>query len=115
MGSLKDWVVQKLIMSWLKGFLEKLPFNGMKTVLGVVVAALGALMRLAGAGHPVFDYAQMALEFLNTLNIPVITDPSILAMITGGVYALWGAAHKLIKRKEAKDSGLPPANTKFSV
>lgn len=114
MGSIRDWVIQKFIMSWLKSFLEKLPFNGMKTVLGVAVAALGVLMHLAGAG-PVYDYAKMALEFLNTMNIPVITDPSIITMITGGVYALWGASHKLIKRKEVRDSGLPDANTDFGV
>lgn len=114
MGSLKNWIVQKLIMSWLKGLLDKLPLDGLKTVLGVILAGIGVVLKFYPAG-PVFEIANYALELMRTMDIAPVTDPATLTIISGSVTAVIGAIHKLLKRKEAKDSGLPPANTDFDV
>lgn len=110
MGGLKDWIVKKLIMGYLKGFLDKLPLNGLKTALGVVVVLVGLALKAYPAG-PVFEIAKMILEVLNTMSVAPVTNPADLTIISGAFWAVVGLIHKLMKRSDS----LPPANTDFGV
>lgn len=111
MGSIKDWIVKKLIMGYLKGLLDKLPLNGLKTVLSVVVVIVGLVLKAYPVG-PVYEIAKLVLEFLNTMDIAPVTNPADLTIISGAFGAVTGLIHKYLKKK---DSGLPPANTDFGV
>lgn len=87
-----NWIINKLLLGYLKGFLDKLPGNGAKTVLGIVILVLGevikALPQYSGVLSPVFD-------FIRQLPADPVTDIGIVTLVTGVV-------HKVLKWAGAK-------------
>ena len=82
-----SWLKERLIFGWVKSLLEKLPFDGWKTVLGALLVALGAMLNLMPEYPP---YIQVAINLLNYVGADSITDMGVVTLITGAV-------HKLIK------------------
>lgn len=81
------WIKQKLVFGWVKSVLDKLPFNGWKTVAGALLIALGAMLHAMPEYTP---YIQVGINLLNYIGADPITDMGVVTLITGLV-------HKLIK------------------
>ena len=96
MNYLKDLIVKKFLLSWLKGKLDSLPFDGWKTVIGIVEVALGVLLVQVPEYHSAI---QFALDILNQLGGNPITDMGVVTLIKGIVTTLIGLVHKLLKKK----------------
>lgn len=82
--------VEKLLLTYFKGLLDKLPGSGYKTILGVILLILSQLIVAAPEYAP---FLQPVLDFLNLLPggyIDVVTDASIVTIVMGLV-------HKLLK------------------
>lgn len=103
MDWLKTWFLKKI----LKGFLDKLPFNYKKTIIGVVILLLGIAMHVCGilypdvcgAGTSVGEILVVVLEWLKTLDAETV-------LAIGGVVAGIGVTHKALKHSpEAKEDG----------
>ena len=82
-----DWLKKKFIFGWVKSLLEKLPFNGWKTIVGILLVVLGELLRSLPEHSP---YIQLAIDLLRYVGSDPITDMGIVTLITG-------VTHKLIK------------------
>lgn len=82
-----DWLKKKFIFGWVKSLLEKLPFDGWKTIVGILLVVLGEIMRSMPQHAP---YVQLVIDLLNHVGSDPVTDIGIVALITGAV-------HKLIK------------------
>ena len=82
-----DWLKKKFIFGWVKSLLEKLPFDGWKTIAGILLIVLGEIMR-SMPQHA--TYVQIVIDLLNYVGSDPVTDIGIVTLITGAV-------HKLIK------------------
>ena len=86
------WIKKILISKYVKGVLDKIPFNNYKTYLGLVILILGAIQSGLGSSHIVSVVIAVILETLNQINgVVPITDAGVVVLITGLV-------HKLIKK-----------------
>jgi len=103
MGALKNWIVKTLLAKWLKGLLDKLPLNGLKTIVGSLMVALGVLLQKFPTG-PVAEGLRYLLDLLQTVGAPPIVDPDVKTMIAGAVLAILGIIHKVLKRLVSSDS-----------
>jgi hypothetical protein len=82
--------VEKLLLTYFKGLLDKMPGSGYKTILGVIVLIVSQLIVAAPEYAP---FLEPVLSFLNLLPggyIDIVTDASIVTIVTGLV-------HKLLK------------------
>lgn len=80
---MKDWFVKKFLIGYLKGFLDKFPLDGLKTVLGILLIVLGELSKfLPEYGGP-FSFL---IEILQQLGGQPITEAGLVALITGLVH-----------------------------
>ena len=88
---MKEWLIKKVLLGWLKKELEKIPGEGIKTLFGVLLLILGVLKEhcllqvslLCSAVDP-------AMDFLIGLNPSTIQDVGIVAIIVG-------LTHKILK------------------
>lgn len=87
MDYIKKLIVEKFLLSWVKGALDKIPGNGYKTLLGVLLLVLGVIIQALPQYAP---FVQPLIDFMNYLPIDPITDMGIVTLITGLV-------HKVLK------------------
>ena len=80
------WLQKILISRWVKGILDKLPGNGFKSAIGILLIVLGAI----GSAKP--EYAGMINWVIDLLKpyASEITDAGIVSVVIGVV-------HKIIK------------------
>lgn len=99
MNWIKEYILQKFLLDFVKSKLDKLPGNGWKTVLGIVELVLGLLLvQLPEFRGPL----QFLIDLLNQLGPDPITDMGIVALVKGIVTTLVGIIHKILKKEEAK-------------
>ena len=88
-------IIQKILFnSFLKKLLDKIPLNGYKTVLGVMLAVAAGVMYVAPAQYQIA--IQVLIEVLNTLG----AQPPVEGTLEAGLVAiLVGTIHKYLKKK----------------
>lgn len=91
---MKKWLMEKLVYGYLKGVLDKLPFNNYKTALCILVYAINVAIPLlpqyAPILQPVADFLQPYSGGIETLSL------------TGTITFL---VHKVIKFFDKKKNG----------
>lgn len=78
------WLQKLLISRFVKGFLDKIPGNGFKTLIGILLIALGAIASLKP------EYAA-PINWLIDLLTPYgsqISDAGVVTLITGLVHKI---------------------------
>lgn len=96
---MKDWIVKTVIVGWLKTWLNKLPLKGMMTVFGVVVVALGEILKLP-LDTSTSAFFTLVVQILQGVGADNITNAGELAVIVGVVrklinfWSLWKAWRK---------------------
>lgn len=80
-----NWIVQTFVAKWLKGLFDKLPGNGWKTVLGLLLLVLAEIGKLSPEYAPVIN---TVINLINSLGPDVITDMGVVALVTGLVHKL---------------------------
>lgn len=77
-----NWLERIIVSKYLKGWLDKLPLNGLKTALGVAIIVLGAVAQLKP------EYAGIINWLIDILKpyAELITDAGIITLITGVVH-----------------------------
>lgn len=84
---LKNWIVEKFLVGYLKSWLDSLPFNGWKSVLGILLVVFGEMLK----AMPQYSGPLSAvIDILRALPSDPVTDMGILALIVGAV-------HKVLK------------------
>lgn len=109
MGALKEFFVKQFLLIYVKGLLDKLPANGSKTVIGLLILVLGAVV---SALPQYAQYVTPVADFLNQLNPNIIKDANVISLVVsavGSVIGLVGIGHKDLKKIDEKINGLPPA------
>jgi hypothetical protein len=93
-----DWLVNKFLLKYVKGILDKIPPNGLKTALGVLLLVLGELAKVYG-GTPYGATILWAINFANSLGG---TPDTVVNIGLGGI--IIGLVHKILKLlKQEKD------------
>lgn len=82
-----DWLKKKFLFGWLKSALDKLPFDGWKTISGVLIICLGVMLKALPQHAP---YIQLVIDLLNYVGADPITDMGVVTLLTG-------ITHKLLK------------------
>lgn len=109
MGKLKEFFVKQFLLIYVKGLLDKIPGNGKKTFIGILILVLGAVI---GALPQYAQYIKPIQDFLNQLDPNLIKDANVISLIVsavGSLISLIGLGHKDLKKMEEKVNGLPPA------
>lgn len=86
-----DWIMQKFLLKYVKGFLDKLPANGVKTALGILLIILNELGKVYG-GTPYGSVILWVVNFINGLG----GSPEAVTTIGLGT-ALVGLVHRALK------------------
>lgn len=104
-----DYIIKKLAESRLKRLLDDLPFDGMKTVIGVLILILSAAAAYYQGTNP--QYAQIiqwVIDLLQNLDPADVGGVSLVVIITGLVHKLLKWIDKLW---QTKNKGEPGAST----
>jgi len=80
---MKDWFVKKILMGYLKGFLDKLPADGLKTILGIILIVASELVKLLPEYSGPLSFV---LDLLKQLGAAPIQDAGIVALLVGLVH-----------------------------
>lgn len=75
-------LIEKVLLTYLKGILDKLPGGGFKTIFGLVILVLGVAIQLAPEYAPIL---QPVIDFLAPY-ARLITDAGIVTAATGLVH-----------------------------
>lgn len=98
-----NWLKKLLLSKYIKGVLDKLPLNGKKTYLGLVLLIVGIVIEAIGKGTPTGQILLVVYDVLRNIEgINIITDPAVIAIISGTVSTVLGLFHKLLKKVDAK-------------
>lgn len=92
---MKDWILKTFLMSWLKGKLDKLPLNGLKMALGVVLLLLAELLKSLDPSQASYSIVKLLIEVVSYLGPDNITDAGLVAIVVG-------ALHKILKYFDGK-------------
>lgn len=95
--SIKDAIVKKFALGWLKGKLDALPLDGFKTALGILLLILSELSKQVDPSEASYAVIKLILEGLAYLGAENISDAGLVALIVGTIHK----ALKLIERKAA--------------
>ena len=88
---MNNWIIQKFLLGWLKEQLGKIPGDGIKTVLGLLLIVLGVLAKACLVAPAMWCAVVPTLtDLLGGLDPAHITDAGIVALVVGVV-------HKLLK------------------
>lgn len=105
MNFITNIIVRKILLGALKGLLDKLPLDGRKTIVAVVVLILGEVMAYFGPRIP-FDLGYF---------LDIIKQTGEYAIDAGIAGTIVGVTHKLLKwiderinGKKVEDSGWEP-------
>lgn len=79
-----NWLEKLLVSKFVKGWLDKIPGNGFKTVLGVLLIALGAVAQLKPEYATIINWVIGIVQPYAT----AITDAGIAALITGVIHKI---------------------------
>lgn len=85
-----DWIVNKLLKQYLKGFLDKLPLNNYKTLLSVITYIIIEVLK-------VIDSSGMAHEILSVV-LNAISPYAADIQLSAVIGAIVGLIHKLLKK-----------------
>lgn len=98
-----NWIKKILLSKYIKGVLDKLPLNGKKTYLGLVLLVIGVVIEAIGKGTPTGQILLVVYDVLKNIEgINIISDPAVIAIISGTVSTFLGLFHKALKKVEAK-------------
>lgn len=78
------WLQKFLVSRWVKGWLDKIPGDGFKTALGILLIALGAL----SSAKP--EYSAIINWLIDLLHpyASEITDAGIVSIVVGVVHKI---------------------------
>lgn len=80
-----NWIIRTFVAKYLKGILDKLPGDGWKTVLGLLLLVLGEVLKVLPEYAPIIA---PVIELINSLGPNVITDLGIITLATGLVHKI---------------------------
>lgn len=83
---MKDWIVKKFLLGYVKGFLDKLPMDGYKTLLSVLLLLITVAIQVLP------QYAPFLIPIAELLR----PYADVLVDVTLGT-AVTGAVHKVLK------------------
>lgn len=86
-----NWLINIVVMKWVKGLLDKLPLNNYKTIIGVVLFVLTIVSQAVPESSP---FIGPILELLKPHAV-LIQDVALSTVLTGLI-------HKLLKYFESK-------------
>jgi endonuclease III-like uncharacterized protein len=89
MGAIKEYLIKKFLLGYLKDTLDKIPGNGFKTALGILLFVLDLLKPLYVVS-PYGNYIALVIDVINQLSPVPVKDIAISVVITGAV-------HKILK------------------
>lgn len=98
---MKDWIVKKVIAVYLKGALDKLPFNGWKTVMGVLLIVAGELAKLYPVG-PVAYVAEFIAQMIQYVGFDPVVGTGVATLIAGITHKIAKLIEKLVNKEEVK-------------
>lgn len=90
-----NWIKEYFLKNYIKNVLDKLPADGKKTLIGILLVILGGVASFYGHDSSVGALLVYVIEFLKGIE-------HIPAEQLGGVVALIGLIHKLLKKTEVK-------------
>lgn len=84
---MKDWIVQKFLLKYVKGFLDKLPANGLKVAFGIALVILHELNLVYG-GTPYGAMILWVINFINGLggSPDTVLNISLVTLIIGAIH-----------------------------
>ena len=87
-----NWLKKIILSKYIKGFLDKLPLDGYKTYIGLLLLILGAAVQFYGESSVTGAALKAVIDVLKTVNgvIP-IEDAGVIALVVGLV-------HKILKQ-----------------
>lgn len=92
------WLKKIFLNAWIQRQLDKIPLNGRKTYVALILAILGVAIKAIGEGTPVGSVLAMIYNALLALDgVAIIQDPVVLEIITSSVMAVIFAYHKVLK------------------
>lgn len=89
--SIKDYIVKTFLVSYLKGLLDKLPFNGWKSVIGILLIVLGEMLKVLPPQYA--GPLSLVMSVLQQLPSDPVTDMGIVTLIVGCVHKVLKALH----------------------
>lgn len=85
-------IKQFLISKYVKGILDKIPFNNYKSYLGILILILSAVKTGLGEAHIASPFLIAVLDILQKIDgVVPIQDAGIVVLVTGVI-------HKIIKK-----------------
>lgn len=98
------WIKRLLLSRYVKGWLDKIPLDGKKTYLSLIVLFIGAIIKVVGQGTPVGDLLQVIYDaIVATDGVVLINDPVILQIVSGMALGVVGVFHKVLKWLQKKE------------
>lgn len=88
-----SWLLEKVLLKYLKPILDKLPLDGLKTIAGILLIVLGVLLKaLPQYEGPI----GLFINLLQHLPADPVTDMGVVTLITGVTHKLlkWAGAEK---------------------
>ena len=79
-----NWLEKFLVSKWVKGWLDKLPLNNFKTVIGVIVLILGIVGQIKPEYSTIINWVIELLKPYASL----ITDAGIVTLVTGVIHKI---------------------------
>jgi len=79
-----NWLERLFVSKYLKGWLDKIPGNGFKTVLGLILVALGAVAQLKPEYAGIINWL---VELLKPYS-DAITDAGIISLVVGVIHKI---------------------------
>lgn len=99
MGWLRDFFLKKLLLDWVVAGLNKLPANGKKTIIGVLVLVLGQVTEYL-ATTPGIGVAESLLELLQNIPHETLSATGLGAIVVGATHKVLKWINKLLGKDE---------------
>lgn len=80
-----SWLLKTIVGKYLKGILDKIPGNGWKTLLGILLVIIGELIKVIPEYAPIL---QPVFDLIGYLGPDAVTDIGIVTLITGLVHKI---------------------------
>ena len=94
------WLKEMLLKKYIKGLLDKLPLDGKKTILGILMLVGSVALQYVGPQHQAAELLQTAIDFLNSLGADDYRNAGLVTILVG-------VLHKFLKADVSGEEGKP--------
>lgn len=99
-----NWLKEMLLKKYLKRALDKLPFNGSKTFLGIILLVLSST--LYAFPHLISaEVAEQIIKILKQFGADDYSQMTLGTAIAGAISFFVGIVHKGLKKADGVDGG----------